>query len=547
MTAAAGRGAARLETPADGASRRLLVVADADSYVKWGAALATTLPPGWTTRLVVVASPVQPSARQLAHALAGTSFAPSDVRIVPLDGPRSSNGVGGLDSELDAFDPHAVLLALRGPFVRVVAPRLNRRPNRPALLSGFPGLTIPAMPKAVIYREQTDLVVLHSRREVREFRANAADLGVDRMFGLATLPFLTASPGRAAAQPRFETGDPDGSGDRLRPPRPAQPPRPAGPTRTDVVFAAQAKVPAERDDRATLLAALAELARRRAPHRVIVKVRARSGEAQTHAESYDYADLLAELADVPANLVVEDGPMAARLTRAAALVTVSSTAALEAIALDLPVLLLDDFGVSPAMINTVFEGAGVFGSTTDLVAGRFRHADPAWLADNYFHEPDADDWASRLAALVAAREIVPLPPLERRHDLSGGALRVAFERRRMLGAHDRSLTGAIAWGLGVPARAVVRRARRLHALVRRRLGDAEIAAAPSGRGVTPRADSVDGRGVSRDVREVGLGIAADAGLLVGGELAPDLGRDARDERTGRHHGALEHHGAGRDE
>lgn len=528
MTPRAGRGAAepRLQTRADGAGRRLLVVADADSYVKWGAALASTLRPGWSARLVVIASPVQPSARQLEHALAGTRFTPADARTVPLDG---AGGTGGLDDELDAFDPHAVLLALRGPFVRVVAPRLNRRPNRPALLSGFPGLTIPAVAKAVIYREQTDLVVLHSRREVREFRANAADLGIDRMFGLATLPFLA---------------------------EPAQAPQHVG---TDVIFAAQAKVPAERDDRMVLLAALAELARRRAPHRVVVKVRARSGEAQTHAEEHDYADLLAELArlvDVPANLVVEDGPMADKLARAAALVTVSSTAALEAIALDLPALLVDDFGVSPAMINTVFEGSGLFGSTEDLVAGRFRHADPAWLADNYFHEAGADDWASRLDALVEAREIVPLPPLARRHDLSGGALRTAFERRRMLGEHDRSLTGAIAWGVGVPARGVVRRVRRLR---RRWSRAADGAVAVETRTSVPRgavasvaptraaAGSVDRGGVPRDVREVRLGVAADHGLLVGGQLAAHLAGDARDERAGRHDGALEHHGAGRDE
>ncbi|GGI48068.1 hypothetical protein BCL57_002868 [Agromyces flavus] len=481
-----------MSSRADAAARRLLVVADADSYVKWGAALASTLGPEWTARLVVIASPVQPSARQLRHALAGTRFEPAEVLTIPLE-PRG--GAGGLDDELDGFDPHAVLLALRGPFVRVVAPRLNRRPNRPAILSGFPGLTIPAVPKAVVYREQTDLIVLHSRREVRDFRANADDLGVDPMFGLATLPFLAGEAGDRAAA-------------------------------TDIVFAAQAKVPAERDDRLELLAALAELARRRAPHRVVVKVRARRGEAQTHAEEHDYADLLAELHDAPANLVVEDGPMADQLDRAAALVTVSSTAALEAVARDLPALLVDDFGVSPAMINTVFEGAGLFGSTTDLVAGRFRHADPGWLADNYFHEPDADDWAGRLEALVSAREIVPLPPLERRHDLWGGALRRAFERRRMLGAHDRSLTGRLAWVGGVPVRAVVRRLRRLRRVL---------------------VGSVDGRGVPIDVREVRLGVAADSGLLVGGELAPDLRRHAGHERTRGNDRALEHHGAGRDE
>ncbi|RXZ40500.1 DUF6716 putative glycosyltransferase, partial [Agromyces binzhouensis] len=70
----------------DGAERRLLVVGDSDSYVKWGAALASTLPGEWTTRLVVIASPVQPSERQLEHALDGTRFAPGDARIRPLDG-----------------------------------------------------------------------------------------------------------------------------------------------------------------------------------------------------------------------------------------------------------------------------------------------------------------------------------------------------------------------------------------------------------------------------------------------------------------------------
>nr|WP_286329086.1 DUF6716 putative glycosyltransferase [Agromyces marinus] len=213
---------------ADAAGRRLLVVGDSDSYVKWGAALAATLPAPWRVRVVLIASPVQPSARQLGHALVGTGIDPGEVRVVALDGP------GGLDGELDAFDPHAVLLALRGPFVRVVAPRLLRRRDRPAILTGFPGLTIPAVPKAVVYREQSDLIVLHSHREVREFAANAAALGTHPRFGLATLPFLAATAGPAP-------GGADG----------------------DIVFAAQAKVPASREDRLRVLVALAELARRR--------------------------------------------------------------------------------------------------------------------------------------------------------------------------------------------------------------------------------------------------------------------------------------------
>jgi len=182
------------------------------------------------------------------------------------------------------------------------------------------------------------------------------------------------------------------------------------------------------------------------------------------------------------------------------------------------VLLLDDFGVSPAMINTVFEGSGLFGSTRDLVAGRFRHAAPAWTADNYFHGTDADDWTGRLEALVAAREIVPLPPIERRHDTSGGALRTAYERRRMLGDYDRDPVGTVAWTFGVAARTAVRRARRL----RRWLQGPTDAA-------TGRTGSVDGRGVLLDVPQVGGGVAADALPLRVGELTPDLAGHARDQ------------------
>lgn len=456
----------------DAAGRRLLVIADSDSYVKWGAALASTLPEPWRVQLVVLASPVQPSTAQLEHALAGTRFSAARTRVVHLD---------DLDGLLDVFDPHAVLLSLRGPFVRVVAPLLERRENRPVLVSGFPGLTIPAVPKAVIYREQTDLVVLHSRREVREFRANAAELGLGTTFALATLPFLAGAGrdddrGGAAAERSGSDGIGSEEADAA-----------ASAARTDIVFATQAKVPAAREDRLHLLGALAELARRRPDQRVVVKVRARRGEAQTHDETFDYADLMPEV-DAPDNLVIEDGPMAEKLARAAALVTVSSTAVLEAVALDVPALVIDDYGVSPAMINVVFEGSGLLGSTADLVDGRFGTADAAWRADNYFHAARAGDWIRRLDSFVDARELVPLRRLARRRDLSGGVLRSAFERRRMLGAHDRTLLGALAWGVGVPARGAVRRARRLRS---RLAGGAPVVTSERGPGWTTVPRTVD--------------------------------------------------------
>lgn len=422
----------------------MLVIADSDSYVKWGAALASRLGDDWQADLVLLRTPVLPSERQLEVALSGTDFTRADAVTVRLE---------ELDAVLDRRRPDAVLLAVRGPLVRVLAPRLVSRQHRPVLVSGFPGLTIPVADKAIVYRELVDLVVLHSRREVREFGAAAERMGVGIGFGLATLPFLRSRVTAGSATNERWGADADSAA-----------------RDGELVFAVQAKVPAERADRVELLAALARAARRRPNRRVVVKVRARAGETQTHDEQYDYAELLRDPAvraavggALPPNLVVEDGPMAAHLARAEALVTVSSTAVLEAVAAGVPAIVVDSFGVDDRLINTVFEGSGLFGGLDEVAEWRVRHPSTEWCDDNYFHGAGHDDWNRRLADLVTANRAAALPVPERRHNLTGGALRRAFERKRMLGREDRTLSGAVALGVAIPSRWVLRRARRIRA------------------------------------------------------------------------------------
>jgi hypothetical protein len=290
---------------------------------------------------------------------------------------------------------------------------------------------------AIAHRAQADLLVLHSRREVREFGELAVRMRHDQRFALATLPFLL-----------------DGPRDREH--------RHTG----DVIFAAQAKVPQRKEDRIALLGWLADAARRRPEQRVVVKVRAAPGEAQTHAEEHEYATLLTAMADVPPNLVVEGGAMSRHLSGAAALVTVSSTAAIEAIALRVPVLALNDFGVSARLINPVFEGSGLFGSSEDLVAGRFASPHDDWLLDNYFHGEPFDDWSDRVIDLLALRETDALPLKPLRHGVVGGRLRRAWDRKVALGRFDRSYSGMVALAVGVPARAAYRGFRKLRRALR---------------------------------------------------------------------------------
>ena len=210
-----------------------------------------------------------------------------------------------------------------------------------------------------------------------------------------------------------------------------------------------------------MLDLLIETAGRNPGHRVVLKVRALSGESQTHAEANSYPDLLAGRSAVPVNLVVASGPMSDALDSAAALVTVSSTAAIEAIGRGVPVLAVDEFGVSARLINLVFEGSGLFGGADDLVALRFAHPLPQWLDDNYFHDAGDSDWTRVLDELLAARAAGRLAPRRSLRGRAGGVLRRAWERKRAFGDEDTSRAGALALAVGLPVRRAALTAQRL--------------------------------------------------------------------------------------
>ncbi len=404
---------------------RVVAVADSDSYVKWAAAMLGRMPADWQVSLVIVRSPKQPSRGQLASALAGTTIRPDEVAVLPFD--RAMTQVASEHADV-------VLVATIGPLADLVTEAvLERSATPPVIVSGVPGIALPARRKALIYRSQARLIVLHSEREVRAFERIAAHNGLPQRFALATLPFLTTLG---------SGGDPQGA----------------------VVFAAQAIVPPSRQQRLRLLRSLVAFACRYPHLRVVIKVRALAGEGQTHAERFGYAELLRdEVTRVPPNLVVEAGPMAEHLRRASALVTVSSTAAIEAVALGIPTLIVDDFGVSAELINEVFTGSGLLGGTADLLAREFRAPNAAWLADNYFHDDRQNTWIAAIEGLVAENRAGALRPMPRVIRGAGGSLRRAWDRKRALGSADHSLAGLAALVVGTPVRIAVLA---LHALAR---------------------------------------------------------------------------------
>ncbi|MET0928723.1 MAG: DUF6716 putative glycosyltransferase [Aeromicrobium sp.] len=384
---------------------RALFVTDSDSYVKWGAALAGQVPDAWTVRLVVTRGNAQPSDRQLASAVEGSRFGVDDVELVT----RTE-----LVDLFASWSPDVVVAAARGLTVATVTQLVPAGPWRPVVVSGLAGISIPVLSPGLRHRRSVDVFLVQSRRELREFADASDELGIVHRFELATIPFLATAPGHASSTEARSRAERD-------------------PVRDRIVFAAQAIVPASRADRVWMLRRLVETARAHPELAVVIKVRARHGEPQTHVEQFPYEELVDDLIDagepIPPNLAIEDGAMAWHLSRAVGLATISSTAVLEAVAAGVPCLALNDFGVGRRQINLVLVGSGLLASSDQLVAGAFRSPAPEWLNDNYLHDPADDTWIAAVEELLDRRSSTGLPPLPIRRGGPARRLRSAVYAR----------------------------------------------------------------------------------------------------------------------
>jgi hypothetical protein len=380
-------------------SHHVVAVAESDSYLKWAVSLLAQLPTSTRVQIFVASSPLRPSPAQQMAALAGTAFADSQPEVLA---PTQ------LTRRVERDRPDAVLLACTGPSAHAYQEALARASHRPVLVAGLPGLGLPARPRAWGYRGAVDLFVVHSHREVAEYQRVRTLTGKSGRVGLATLPFLAST---ATAAPN--------TGSRPR-----------------VIFATQATVPNLRRERIEILLALEHLAAARPELRVVVKTRGIPGEFHSHHEAHHYADLWNSLVASGrvrsrAGLEFVAGSMAEQLQGAAALVTVSSTAVLEAMALEVPVLLIDEFGVGEDLINQVFAGSGCLAGLDALREADFRYPEQRWMVDNYFHPRSENTWIATLDDLVLAAAAGRLPAITEGLDVDRTAVRRRLDRMRL--------------------------------------------------------------------------------------------------------------------
>jgi len=333
---------------------RVLALADSDSYLKWTCStldrLGTDLPDVERDALLV-RSPLLPTAEQESAARTGLDW----LDRVPVVGP------GSLRARIARLRPDVVLVGATGPVAQLAIATIMRMPGRPAVVTGLPGIALPATAAALRYRAGTDAFLVHSRAERYAFGSLARRVGQPLRTVLTRLPFL---PSAGVLDPTS---------------------RPVN----RVVFAAQALFPHAYDQRIRVLHALGRLAVERPDIRVVVKLRARPGERQTHDEPHPYDQLWQSYHQVAGfrRDVIDfgHGPMSQWLTPGAALVTVSSTAALEAVGSGLPTMILTDFGLTEELLNAPFADSGLLGTLAHVSSGRFARVRPDWLRDNWFH------------------------------------------------------------------------------------------------------------------------------------------------------------------
>lgn len=284
--------------------RRALYVAAFDSQLKWCSRIRDELESRGFESSVVV----------------------PDVRSALSPGQIAAAGFTGVDAvswdELleQALAADAVVCSLSGPFTKALlfdlAERLEGSTSPgPVVVTGWVGIIIDRITGGYLDRCGSDVVAVNCGDDLAHFRRTARALQMpDDNLLLAGLPFLSPEP----APPRTQV--------------------------RRLLLADQPTVPATEADRRFLYAGAVEYARAHPDREVIIKPRHRPEEDTLHKMRYHPAVLLAG-EDLPPNLRIDYTSIAELLPEVDLLVTMSSTACLEALDQGGRVALVLDLGV----------------------------------------------------------------------------------------------------------------------------------------------------------------------------------------------------------
>lgn len=342
---------------------RVVVVAAFDSQLKWSAGICHEL-----ERRGAVVEVLAPRGR--------TGLSERQLHDVGLPAVRTADWDDVLEA---ASTADVVVCALLGPEIRRLTVGLEQRGLRPGpvVVAGWVGLILERITAGYLDRCGADVVAVNARHELEHFRFAAQRLTIpDDNLVLTGLPFLSPRP---------------------RPQR-------TGPVRT-VLFADQPTIPSGPGDRVYLYRRLVQHARRHPDREVLLKPRHRLGEDTIHRMHHHPEQLLAD-EDLPPNFRIVYDPIPELLPRTDLLLTVSSTACLEAVDAGCRVAFVLDLGVHERLGNHVFLESGLLRTFDQVDDDDLGVPSPEWV-DSYFGgrtAPAVTTIVDRVEKLLASHE-----------------------------------------------------------------------------------------------------------------------------------------------
>jgi hypothetical protein len=327
-------------------TRTAILVAAFDSQLKWAGTIRSALESkGFACRTII----------------------PSDIRHAISDSQRADNGGGAVaymrwtDLLTASLNADVVVLAIQGPQVRRfchdmfdlveltgVAP--------PVTITGWVGVIIEKIVAGYLERYPTDIVAVNSRSDLATFEkvAHSLQLPTDNLL-LSGLPLLSGEYREAPVDAPIKT----------------------------VMFADQPTVPQTREDRLYLYHRLLAYARTHPERDVVLKPRHRIGEDTFHRMKFHPEALLSGVRRPP-NFSIDYTPISDRLGNLDLMLTVSSTAALEAAGSGVRTAFIADLDVREQLGNHIFLDSGLLRTFDQLEEDDIGVPAGSWIEDYFF-------------------------------------------------------------------------------------------------------------------------------------------------------------------
>lgn len=360
--------------------RKLAVISGFDSQFKWGAAVAKRFfSAGWEIEFFCpTVRQKQISEKQLRtygipfpihfaskHELFETTrLGEFDVLLFSLPAGLTEEGTLGLKRTYDALEKNF--------------PSSEMLLKRPLIVAGFVGVNYENRLGSVVARRLADIILANSDEERTYFETTAETLAIEQT------TFVTGGLGL------IDTSDSKrhhGQASNAR----------------RVLYAAQPTVPATKAEKVYLLLNLLKIAAKNPSWKVVVKPRHRPGEETFHKDKHHLETTFAEFfggVAAPPNFQFDYRPISTQLTETNLLLTVSSTAALEAYSYGVPFGILTDFGIKEPYGASFFGDSGAHVTFAQLASGITPTPNPEWVARNIAY---ADEQFVHVLAAVEAR------------------------------------------------------------------------------------------------------------------------------------------------